>query len=234
MDDLDAGDPASATAGGAKAAIWRRNFGALIVNTDLGIHPRIRLYLPAQANADGYFQIGSCFIGEVAIFGHQFDRGLSWTAAPNSQDFSRPDGARRVQTLGPIRRSVEFAWSETAIDATSIGAGLDDSKEALPGSANSPDWVSTAASGYPVAATTDTISLMDGIIRQTFGPAQPVVFLPRIPTRAGSAAEVYQLNEDRLVMYGRIDSDHGYQIVQGNEGVDEVQRLGKIKITEEV
>ena len=230
-DELTASDPASGT-----AAVWKQNFGCILLNKDSsGIDQTISLYIPAQANADGYLQIGSVLIGEVAVFGHQYDRGMSVRTVANVQDFTRPDGSRRPHILGPVRRAVEFSWSETAVDASSIQGGLNSAHETLPGSANSPDWVGgTVASNHPIASTRDAVSLMDGILREVGGSSQPVTFLPRIPLKAGSAEQAIPFNDDSLFVYGRIDSDHSYSVVQGNEGVDEVQRLNTITITEEV
>lgn len=233
--ELSASDPTSHS--GGNAAVWRKNMGAVVYNFDplsTVAEPVLRLRIPAQANADGYFQIGSIIIGEVAVFGTQFDRGLSWTTMPNVQDYQRPDGSRRPHTLGPMRREVELAWSENAMDASRTQGGLQDDAETLPGSANSPDFVALTTAGLPVAARYDTVSQVEGILRQVGGSAQPVVFLPRLPVQAGSSGEVVQFTDDRLFLYGRIDSDHRYEVVQGNEGVDEVQRLNKIVITEEV
>ena len=230
----ETGELTSSDAASGTCAIWRKNFGCVVLNSDRSIDQKVRLLLPAQANADGYFQIGSVLIGEVAVFGHQFDRGLSWSARPNVEDYSRPDGSRRPHVLGPVRRAVEFAWAETALDASRIQGGLNDSDEALPGTSNSPDYVTGTAAGYPVASTKDAVSLMEGIIREVGGSSQPVVFLPRIPVKAGSAYTEIQFNDDKLFLFGRIDSDHKYEVVQGNEGVDEVQRLNTVTITEEV
>ena len=231
----ETGELNSSDANSGTCAIWRKNFGCILLNkASNNIDQTISLYLPAQANADGYFQIGSVLIGEVAVFGHQFDRGLSWTTRPNVQDYSRPDGTRRPHILGPVRRAVEFSWSETAVDASSIQGGFSAANETLP-SSNSPEWVAgTAGGNYPVASTRDAVSLMEGILREVNGSSQPVAFLPRIPLKAGHAQESIQFNDDRMFLYGRIDSDHSYSVVQGNEGADEVQRLNKITITEEV
>jgi len=190
--------------------------------------------IPAQANADGYFQIGSVLIGEVAVFGQQFDRGLSWTARANVEDYSRPDGSRRPHSLGPVRRTVEFAWAETALDASRIQGGLNDGYEVLPGTSNSPDYITGTSTGKPVASTVDAVSLVEGIVREVGGSAQPVVFLPRIPIKGGADYNEIRFNDDKLFLFGRIDSDHSYSVVQGNEGVDEVQRLNTVTITEEV
>jgi hypothetical protein len=233
--ELSAGDPISSAAG--SAAVWRRNMGAVVYNFNPAVtiaEPVLRLRIPAQANADGYFQIGSVIIGEVAVFGHQFDRGLSWQTMPNVQDISRPDGSRRPHNLGPIRRAVQLAWAETAIDATRTQGGLSDDSETLAGTANNPDYVALTASGLPVASKHDTVSLMEGIVRQTGGSTQPIVFMPRLPVQSGSSMEVVQFADDKLFLYGRIDGGHQYEVVQGNEGVDEVQRLNTITITEEV
>ena len=233
--ELSAGDPISSAAG--SAAVWRRNMGAVVYNFNPAVtiaEPVLRLRIPAQANADGYFQVGSVIIGEVAVFGHQFDRGLSWQTMPNVQDIERPDGSRRPHNLGPIRRAVQLAWSETAVDATRIQGGLSDDSETLAGTANNPDYVALTASGLPVASKQDTVSLMEGIIRQTYGSTQPVVFMPRLPVQSGSSMEVVQFTDDKLFLYGRLDGAHQYEVVQGNEGVDEVQRLNTITITEEV
>ncbi|MAH45430.1 hypothetical protein CMI37_06350 [Candidatus Pacearchaeota archaeon] len=229
--ELTSSDVASGT-----CAIWRRNFGALIFQADQKtIDQSIRLLLPAQANADGYFQIGSIVIGEVAAFGHQFDRGLTWTTRPNVLDYSRPDGSRRPHSLGPARRTAEFAWSETAVDETRVQGGLADTYEDLPGTANSPDFVASAlASADPLASVTDSVSLMEGIMREVDGSSQPVVFLPRIPVQASHSTILLPFNDDKLFLYGRIDGDHSYSVVQGNEGAGEVQRLNKITINEEV
>lgn len=96
----------------------------------------------------------------------------------------------------------------------------------------SPDFVSgIAASDNALATIADTALQVLGLAERTDGPATPVVYLGRIGR--GSASQLYTVDPEWI--YGRIttetvSADH----VVGDEGVDPVMRLNRIRIEEEV
>jgi hypothetical protein len=79
---------------------------------------------------------------------------------------------------------------------------------------------------------------VDGLVRELYGSATPVVYLPWIELQ--TLGTVWTASHPDLMMYGRIVSDVSVETVQGEEWVGageangEVVRTSTIRLEEEV
>lgn len=212
-------------ASGANGAIVHRS-GLLVWNND----PRFnayRLTIPAQHTVEDYFEIGTLVLGHILAFGRRYSWGRQMQTAPNTTLTTGRSGARRAQNFGPARRSVEFGWTDgTDVSAVRTGTPA--------------DYVNAAASGGGEAAATwyDAPLSVEGLVRELYGSATPIVYLPWIERKA--LGTVYQASHPDLMLYGRIVSDVSIETVQGEEWLSsdgatgEVVRTSSIRIEEEV
>ena len=212
-------------ASGTSGAIVHRS-GLLVWNND----PRYnayRLTIPAQHTVESYFEIGTLALGHVMAFGRRYSWGRTMQTAANTALTTGRSGARRAQNFGPARRSVEFGWTDgTDVSAVRTGTPA--------------DYVNAAASGGGEAAATwyDAPLSMDGLVRELYGSATPVVYLPWIERKA--LGTVYQASHPDLMLFGRIVSDVSIETVQGEEWLSadgatgEVVRTSSIRLEEEV
>ena len=210
---------------GTSGAIVHRS-GLLVWNND----PRYnayRLTIPTQHTVESYFEIGTLALGHVMAFGRRYSWGRTMQTAANTTLTTGRSGARRAQNFGPARRSVEFGWTDgTDVSAVRTGTPA--------------DYVNAAASGGGEAAATwyDAPLSMDGLVRELYGSATPVVYLPWIERKA--LGTVYQASHPDLMLFGRIVSDVSIETVQGEEWLSadgatgEVVRTSSIRLEEEV
>jgi len=219
-DNLTAGTSAS----GVSAEIWCRDFGA-VVREYSASYERFALEIPPQSTADGYFQIGTFFAGDVLPFAQQYDLGWVWTREWNVDLQQRTDGTRAVRTLGPARRLLEIGWVETAVQARQEQADNPD-----------PDFISSGTTGLPIASRGDVIRAMEGLLEQQGGPGEPLVYLSRIPEQPAGTTDPLLLTDRRRWMYGRVQTDPKTEALAARigEAVDEVERLNRLTIEEEV
>lgn len=212
-------------ASGTNGAIVHRS-GLLVWNND----PRYnayRLTIPAQHTLEDYFEIGTLVLGHVMTFGRRYSWGRTIQTSPNTTLTTGRSGARRAQNFGPARRSVEIGWTDgTDVSAVRTGTPA--------------DYVNAAASGGGEAAATwyDAPLSIEGLVRELYGSATPVVYLPWIERKALNT--VYQASHPDLMLYGRIVSDVSIETVQGEEwlasdgATGEVVRTSTIRVEEEV
>lgn len=212
-------------ASGTSGAIVHRS-GLLVWNND----PRYnayRLTIPTQHTVESYFEIGTLALGHIMAFGRRYSWGRTMQTAANTALTTGRSGARRAQNFGPARRSVEFGWTDgTDVSAVRTGTPA--------------DYVNAAASGGGEAAATwyDAPLSMDGLVRELYGSATPVVYLPWIERKA--LGTVYQASHPDLMLFGRIVSDVSIETVQGEEWLSadgatgEVVRTSSIRLEEEV
>ena len=212
-------------ASGTSGAIVHRS-GLLVWNND----PRYnayRLTIPTQHTVESYFEIGTLALGHVLAFGRRYSWGRTMQTAANTALTTGRSGARRAQNFGPARRSVEFGWTDgTDVSAVRTGTPA--------------DYVNAAASGGGEAAATwyDAPLSMDGLVRELYGSATPVVYLPWIERKALNT--VYQASHPDLMLFGRIVSDVSIETVQGEEWLSsdgatgEVVRTSSIRLEEEL
>ena len=202
--------------------IWRSSFGAVLADYADG-YELLRLKIDAQSTADGDLRIGVVVIGPLYVFGHQFDQGWQIRQIADVEVSDLPGGRRVSRKLGPTRREASIAWAETAVDLKQEQADQP-----------VPDYVTGASGGDPIATRGGTLRELVGLIEEIDGPSRPVAFVRRVPRPGGGESTTLPITRPELVIYGRIETDPQLDNVTGDEGVDEVERMNQITITEEV
>ena len=222
---LEVADTTGLGASGTNGAIVHKS-GLLVWNNDPKYNA-YRLTIPAQHTVESYFEIGTMVLGHVLAFGRRYSWGRQMQTSPNTTLTTGRSGARRAQNLGPSRRSVEFGWTDgTDVSAVRTGTPA--------------DYVNAAASGGGDAAATwyDAPLSVEGLVRELYGSATPIVYLPWIERQA--LGTTWTASHPDLMLYGRIVSDVSVENVQGEEWLasgaanGEVVRTSTVRIEEEV
>jgi hypothetical protein len=120
---------------------------------------------------------------------------------------------------------VELGWVETAVQAHQEQADDPD-----------PDYLSSGTTGLPIASRGDVLRAMEGLLEQQGGPSEPLVYLSRVPEQAAGTTDPLLLTDRRRWLYGRVQTDPKTETLaaRSGEAVDEVERLNRITIEEEV
>jgi hypothetical protein len=71
-------------------------------------------------------------------------------------------------------------------------------------------------------------------VRLIDGPLHPVVYLPKVAKGTGGAGDIQVLTDVGLSLYGRVTSPVRLESILGDEEADEVWRLARLTIEEEV
>ncbi len=197
---------------------------AVIVWRDATDYAGLRLVIDAQSTAEGYFTIGALVVGPFYVFGQDYSWGRILERTPNVDVSEGRAGQRRATRLGPQRRTAEVAWTD-GIDVTQV-----DSASATP------DYLlSTSTSGIePIAYERAVGYDIDGIAQLIDGPLHPVVYLPQVAKGTGGAGDVQVLTDVGLSVYGRVTSPVRLESILGDEEANEVWRLARLTIEEEV
>ena len=207
---------------GASGEIWSKD-GILLIHDTPDIC-ELKFTIPAGITAEGYFELGSLFIGHVAYFGRQYARGRALQLTPNAEMSTGRSGTRRSQVFGPARRSVEFSWAnENETDASQL-ATVD------------PDYILAATgSTDPVASPADTPYKMAGLVEALRGVATPCIYLPKVPMVSAENVDTTQVNRN-LFMLGRIVSAPRIETILGSEWATagELARVATVAFEEEV
>jgi hypothetical protein len=210
-------DPTSGMAGD----VWSRDVTLLVNNATT--YSRVRLRIPAQDTADGFFQIGAMVNGHVAVFGFNYSWGRAFTVAPNTELTTARSGRRRSRRLGATRRAYRLGWREPA-DTTEISLLKPVPSYVLPYTG------ATDAVGAPAA----TPYLLSGLLAEFDGPDKTVVYLGRVDKQANASAAILITNR-HLQLYGRVVSETIEQTVQmGDEWSNEMWVGAEMTIEEEV
>lgn len=220
-DELDGGEVTDATDG----MIWRKNFGAIITGYPLSyLYDVFRIRIPAQATADGYFEVGNIVIGHVDILGRRYDRGYSYKFEHAREVTDLIDGTMVVTKTGPERKVFTCSWVNTAIDLTDPNADSPD-----------PDYLTANSnSNIPSASHTDTSRVIDGVIRRLHGPTDPVLLLTRIDLQTASSVATQLESRSRAFLWGRINTDPQIDANLGNETDNELEQVQQLQIVEVV
>jgi len=197
---------------------------AVIVWRDATDYAGLRLTIDAQSTAEGYFTIGALVVGPFFAFGQDYSWGRILERSPNVDVSEGRGGQRRATRLGPQRRTAEVAWTD-GIDVRQIDSAT-----------TTPDYLaSTSTSGIePIAFERAVGYDIDGIARLIDGPLHPVVYLPKVAKGTGGAGDVQVLTDVGLSLYGRVTSPVRLESILGDEEADEVWRLARLTIEEEV
>lgn len=208
----------------ATAEIWARDVALVSNNPDK--YTRIRIYIPAQTTAEGYFRIGTAVPGHVVTFARQYSRGRALSVEPNYQLTTARSGTRRARKLGDARRAVEFAWTD-GVDVTQAT-----------GNFPSADYVTGyVGGGAPaVGSPHDTPYTVAGVAELLAGATTPVIYLPgfALPNAVDVPALINNRNRmlyARLVSTVRLESRLGSEW-SGKGG--ELFNVATITLEEEV
>lgn len=211
LDGPDGSEAASGT-----ASLWCRDFG-VVVHDHNSTYEKYRIRIPATTTADGYFQ-AKFTVGPVVAFGHQHDDGWTIRRERAYRDQVLPYGRRRRRSQGSVRRVVEIAWANTAVDAKR--AWLDQTSERA-------DYIVPGAS-LPGATPHDTLHQVEALIEELAGG--PALLLRRVPSGSATA----QINLREQLVLGRFVTDPQRDNVLGDEVVDPIDRLNTLRFEEEL
>ena len=216
-DNLVATDPASGT-----GELWRRDFGLIVSGMEAAAsYSHIRLRIPAQDTADGDLRIGTLVIGSVAVLARAYDWGWEYVHVQPISVTNRPDDSIAARTTGKMRREIRFNWATTGIDVAQVSESIPD-----------PDYVAIGSTDVPAGVEHDTARNVEGIIRRAEQAACPVLLLTAIDHLDAGTSQ--KESRSRAMLLGRITTDPMTTAVQGDEGVDELERMQAVTMVEEV
>jgi len=211
-------------ASGSSGAIWAPQLAGTIplLGATYSAY-RIKI-AAAQGAVEGYYEIGAIVIGPLFLFADSYAWGRSITTTANTELTEDRDWTTHSRVLGPDRRVVEFGWTDP-VDEFAYGA-----------TSPNPDYIktTTTAGSLPSGSKGATIRQMEGYLRQLDGADTPVVYFPEIVKSTLQADDDRVYNRRDQFVYGRIVSKVRRDTVMGTEGVDELVRLTKVTIQEEV
>jgi len=211
---------------GSSGAVWAPSVIGTYTKQDAQ-YSGYRIKIAAsQGTADGYYEIGSIVIGPVFVFADSYSFGRSIETETNVEVTEGRDWTKRSRVLSPARRIVEFGWAE----------GVDEFAYSSQTADPEPDYVatSTTANTLPVGSKGETPRQMEGYLRQIDGSHTPVVYLARLEKSTDSSTDAQVYNRRRDFVLGRIDGAIRQDTVMGEESVDEVVRVSKVTLIEEV
>ena len=194
---------------------------ATVIVRDATSYSGIRISIDAQSTPDGFFTIGSLVVGPLVVFGVDYSWGRIIEQAWNVELNQARGGQRMPYEAGPTRRTVEVAWTD-GVDVTQIDGDVSD-----------PDYMlSTTTAGIePVAYNRAVLYDLRGVVDMLGGPLRPVVYLPKV---AKGTPDEETITGKSGAVYGRITSPIRLESILGNEETDEVWRLARLTIEEEV
>ena len=213
LEGMDNTEPSSGT-----LEVWAKR-GVVIHHLKGTRYGGYRLKIDAQTTYEGYYTVGTFFVGPLAVFGYQPGWDRTRDRAPNVDVQTFTDGSRVARRLGPPRTTVAVAWTD-GVDLTNVQGREPD-----------PNYVTgRAVGGQPLATRVGAPLLLEGLIAATDGPRIPVVYLPLIPRDTDTIKMIFT----HAFLYGRITSAYRQTVVQGDEMTDEVVRVANVTISGEV
>jgi hypothetical protein len=200
----------------------------LLISTRSSLYSAVRITVPSPATdasqyapAEGYWRAGSVLVGSVYLFGDDTDWGRKVETTSRREVISYDDGTSVSRILGPPARIVTVAWT----DGVDTSAGSEDTDD--------PAYHTLDTGGQPLALSDSTPWDAQGIYTRLSTLAHDqLIYLPRIvPFDSTPTPQV--INRRHNLVYGRIENDSlNLDTVQGEEGVDEVIRVGVVTIGE--
>ena len=216
-DEMNGGEVSSGT-----GAIWRQAFGAVVQDYS-ATYSQLRIRIPVQTTAAGYFEIGTIAIGHLAMLGTSIDNGVAWVALNPVSIVERPGGGSVARSDGKQSREITFALAEGVTDLTQT-------RTTQP----SPDYIlGKSGSSLPMAAVRDAARVLDGTIRRAEGAKLPILLLTAVEYLTGGSSSQFETRRD-CMLWGRVRTDLFRQSPLGDEGVDELERFQTVTIREEV
>lgn len=179
-----------------------------------------RLRIPAtQTTAEGYYKLGAFIAGPLLVFGQQYSWGRTSTIEAQVERVVLRDGVPTIRSLGPPRKSAEFAWSEGIYTAELYQSNPD------------PFYiVARDTGGFTGIALQDSATQLVGLLRRTNG-AVPVVYLSKID-RATAIDTEFTYSAPSLHLYGWPGDVVTTQTSHGDENDSEMITINGITIEE--
>lgn len=167
------------------------------------------------------WQLQRLIVGAVLVTGDDPD----WASSSRTEVRTRSQEAPNGRLLGvratlPPRREVEVAWADGVDTTQAFGSAA-------------PAWISTAAGEDPVADVGSTPYALEGALRRIKGEAGEVVLF-RAPMGAPTETTPLVLTRRHQFVHGRVTSVVAMDGAQGEEGGDQVIRVGTLSVREEV
>ena len=180
----------------------------------------IRITIPAQDTAEGYFQIGNLTVGNL-IAPQQYSNGRTISQTTGVLASETQDAVRRVRDVHGGYRIARVAWTQ-GIDMTDI---YDNTESA--------DYYTgtTAAGALPISAPADTPTTMLGLLRTLSGESRPIVYLPQIVIGPQTSRQYNSRNE---LMLCTIQEDISIEHVLGDENDTDVYRISTVTLRETI
>jgi hypothetical protein len=210
-------DPTGSEAANGTMVIRARNSVTFAPNITATSYRYIRLRIPAQTTADGYFRIGTLFVGALVAFGARYSFGWSVEPEANTDLLPRPSGLTRSYVAGPPRRIWTVGWDDALLQQDVLQASPD------------PAFVRNTSAGSIVANRNDTLHLVPDLFRAMNGAGQPLLWLPHVPTAAGTVTDPERFALVRVVSNPRREDVRG-----AFHGTNSMARMGNITLREEV
>tara|TARA_S200002703_G_scaffold157499_1_gene165473 strand:- start:579 stop:3845 length:3267 start_codon:yes stop_codon:yes gene_type:complete len=206
-------------------AIWSPRLLAIAHN--VGDYRYLRLRIDAQTTADGFFEIGACVLGPLALFGTPYSWGRVIDHQANVELTTARDGTRYARPLGDPRRLVSFSWAE-GVDTSAVYS--DTGTNAIP------DYITGTTTGgaQPIGTPYDTPLTLAGVLDEINGSSTPLVYVPAI---ARGTPDFAQYPQRAASVYGRLMTPVRLETVQGDElgaTSGEIMRVLNVEIAEEV
>ncbi len=206
-------------------AIWSPRLLAIAHN--VSDYRYLRLRIDAQTTADGFFEIGCCVLGPLALFGTPYSWGRVIDHQANVELTTARDGTRYARALGDPRRLVSFSWAE-GVDTSAVYSRS--------GTNAIPDYITGTTTGgaQPIGTPYDTPLTLAGVLDEINGSATPLVYVPAI---ARGTPDFAQYPQKAASVYGRMMTPVRLETVQGDElgaTSGEVMRILNVEIAEEV
>lgn len=221
LEGIDGTEPTSGTGG----ELWARNYACVMPWVYLAT--AVKLRIPAQRTADGYYEIGSLLFGDMVLFGRQPSSGRGIEVSPIYDLRERKTGQRSVRRRGRPRRAAELSWTDPQL-ATDIQRSSPD-----------PVWLESWGSGgsivpQPVAAPAAVLYDLRGLVAEIGGAEVPVVLLPRVTLPTTSDTVVHITHPEHL-LYSRVVTEMlRLDVGWGDEWEDEDLRSGRVRFEEEI
>lgn len=214
LDDYDDTEPTSGT-----LEIWSKD--ALLIVHDASPYNAIRVRIPTQPTHTRDFR-GKLVVGDVWVMGRQYSLGRIKGREHGTELFEQRSGTRSSRVAKPSRRYVQLPWTEL-VSSTPIWA-----------TSPEPNYVTAAVGGEPVAAPSDTLHALAGLMEELDGPGKVIGYLESMP-RAASASTNLILADRSAFLFGRVTSaDFQLNHDWGDEGQSEINTSPGMLIQEEL
>lgn len=191
--------------------------GLLLVYSTTTIRARYwRLRIPAQVCVDPYFKASVIALGRIQPFGQAWGWGWSDTESPNYVSHTDYSGSETRKSVGKSQRQWSVGFTD-GLSTTSLRSSATNAAVAVSG-------------GASLGSQNDVAWMIRGIIEETDQCSIPVIACSKLDGSTGSPGVT--LTDPSIFLYGYLSGTLSVQHVSGIDGVDEVQRVETINISE--